>query len=123
MTGTKVVGINPQNDSFVLTTEQGPITQDTLETRILINAAGLYSDVMGNMINPENNYEIEPTGGEAAKFTHTKRPKMNIRGTNIYPAPYGYYVVNVGDNKIGNRARVPFAEFKELLRKGVVKKQ
>ncbi len=122
LTGTKVVGINPQKDSLVLTTEQSLRLQETLETRILINAAGLYSDVIGNMINPENNYEIEPTGGEAAKFTHTKRTKINIRGTNIYPAPYGYYVVNMGDNKIGDRARVPFAEFKELLKEGKVKK-
>lgn len=116
LTGTKVVGIKPREDYFVLTTEQNSKSQEILETRILINAAGLYSDVIGNMINPENNYEIEPTGGEAAKFIHTKRDEISIRGTNIYPAPYGYYV------NTGKRARVPFAEFKELLRKGIVKK-
>jgi len=115
ITGNKVIDVNPKKDLFQITTKSGD-NLETFETRILINSAGLYSDEIAKMVNPNSSYEIEPVKGEAAKFYKTGKNGVFMNGMNIYPAPYGFY------NENGEKAEVSFKEFLELLKDGKVTK-
>jgi glycerol-3-phosphate dehydrogenase len=73
----KVSNITEKKGKFTVETNRGP-----LDAEILINSAGLYSDVIANMINPENNYQITPIRGEYAKICNN-----NLVNGHIYPVP------------------------------------
>lgn len=55
---TEVLGIERCSDKYVVKTNRG-----VLEAKVIINAAGLYSDVMHNFVH-ERPYEITPRKGE-----------------------------------------------------------
>lgn len=112
-TNSKVVGINATKDGFALDIQRG-VEHETLETRLLINCAGLYADEIAKMVNPDSPYEMEPLRGEAAKFYKNKREDIAMTGMNVYPAPYARYVAS------GERAAISFAEFKRLAAEGKV---
>lgn len=115
VTGTEVVNVAAKGEGFDITTRSGGTTE-TFEARFLINAAGLYSDRIAKMVNPDSPYEIDPVRGESAKFYKTKRADIFMSGMNVYPAPYGYY------NNTGEKADVGFDEFRRLLDAGIVAK-
>ena len=106
LTGNKVEGIIQKRGLFNLTINSGK-TREDFNTAICINCAGLYSDIVAKMVNPESLYEMDPVKGDSAKFYCSKRENISINGHNIYPVPFGYY-------PDGERARVPFKEFKRL---------
>lgn len=110
---SKIVGIKPLDDRFVVLTEKDGKTEE-FEAENLINCGGLYSDEIAKMVNPDSPFVMNPTKGQAVKFYNTK-PNLQT-GMNVYPAPHGFYV----DTKA--KADVPFDEFQQLLKKGVVKK-
>lgn len=113
LTGNRVINIIAKGNCFEVFTEaSGKI--ESFETKIIINSAGLYSDEIAKMINPESPYKIEGVRGESAKFYKTKREGIHMSGMNVYPAPYGYY------NETGEKADVPFSTFKKLLEEGKV---
>ena len=114
VTGNKVVHISPYN-KFQVTTESNNQTE-TIETDIVINAAGLYSDEIAKMVNPDSPYEIDPVRGESAKFYDAKT-QLSMNGMNVYPAPYGYYT------DTGKTAEVSFSEYQKLLQEKKVKKK
>ena len=89
---------------------------ESFDTDIIINSAGLNSDIIAGLVNPENPYEIIPLKGEAVKFLKTQNSKLFTSGMNIYPTPHGIYVEK------GGKAELPFSEFNELYQKGVIKK-
>jgi len=103
--GAKVINIIPKDGFFEVVTD----SRGTFETKILINAAGLRSDEIARMVNPNSPYEIFPVRGEAAKFYHGRRSNTHMNGMNVYPAPHGFY------EESGDKADVTFAEFKKLL--------
>lgn len=118
MYGSTVIGIESSKTGFRVTTQtNGHQQPETFETTHLINAAGLYSDDVAQMVNPENTYVIRPARGEAAAFRKHKRSDLWMSGMNVYPAPYGYY--NKGE-KAGEKADVPYEEFKRLQEAEVV---
>ena len=108
--GTKVIDIVPKDDSFEIVTEN----KSTFETKILINAAGLHSDEIARMVNPNSPYEVLPIRGEAACFYET-RSNLAVK-MNIYPAPHGVFI------DTSEKADVPFNEFERLLSGGKVVK-
>lgn len=61
----EVVGIQKDEDSFVVTTPQ-----QTFQTKIVINAAGVYADVIHNMASKEK-LEIIPRAGQYCVFDKT----------------------------------------------------
>ncbi len=89
MFSSEVITIEPQTDYFKVTIKR-PQRVETFITRFLINSAGLYSDEIAKMVNPESKYKIMPVRGEAAKFYKTKRKEINMNGMNVYPTPYWY---------------------------------
>lgn len=109
--GNKVTGINDSKKGFDVTTASGGKTE-TFRTGIIINAAGLYSDEIAKMVDPDNHHEIMPVRGESAKFDCGKRNDLRINGRNIYPAPYPFY------NDTGERAMVSYAEAESLIAEG-----
>jgi len=114
LTGTEVVDITPQSDTFKVTTKaRGNI--ETFETEILINAAGLYSDEIAKKVNPDFPYTVQPLRGEAAKFYKNRRPQIFHAGMNVYPTPYPVY-------PSGEKAIIPFKEFIQLFEKGKILK-
>ena len=107
LTGTEVVGVKPLTDGFEIHTISGS-QKEIFESDLVINAAGLYSDKIARMVNPDSPYDILPIRGEAAKFFKNKRADIHHAGMNIYPTPYAIY-------PNGKKADVPFAEYKKLF--------
>ncbi len=112
--GNEVVGISPKNGKFEVTTKSGDNTE-FFETKVLINSAGLYSDDIGKMINPDLPYRIIPIRGEYSKFYRTKRANINMNGLNVYPAPHGVSID-------GKKLDISYDEFKNLFNEGKIKR-
>ncbi|MBN1299398.1 MAG: NAD(P)/FAD-dependent oxidoreductase [Actinobacteria bacterium] len=117
LTGNEVTGIetNPGKDNRFLIRVKSSTSSEEFKSRILINCAGLFSDKVAKMIDSKSFYEIDPIKGESAKFYCSKRPDIAVKGTNIYPVPFGYY-------PDGERANVPFNEFMKLFKNNEVTK-
>ncbi|MBI4918578.1 FAD-dependent oxidoreductase [archaeon] len=98
--------IIPKQDCFEVTVESANFSE-TFQAKYLINSAGLYSDELARMVNPESPYEIIPVRGEYACFY--KLRKELSTGMNVYPVPLGNFVEN------GELAEVSFKEFQSLL--------
>ncbi len=111
--GNTVVEIKPHQGYFEFTTVTvGDENARTFETERLINAAGLYADEIARLVNGQSRYEIVPTRGESARFYHTRRPEMAMKGLNVYPAPYVY------DSKTGEQLQVSLPEAHRLVAVG-----
>ena len=113
--GNRVVHIAPQKSSFEVVTRSRDGTE-TFATKLLINAAGLYSDEIARLVNPASPCRILPIRGEWAKFTKDRRPEISLSEMSVYPAPYG------ADNATGERVRMPYADYRRLLEQGRVSK-
>jgi len=108
LTQTEVVKIIPKNGVFEVTTKSGNQTE-VFETEILINSAGLYSDEIARMINPDSPYEIFPVRGETARFYKNRRQNIFHGGMNLYPVPHPL------DGE-GKKLVIPFDEFQRLFK-------
>ncbi len=115
LTGNRVTRVAPEKDGFVVRVESRSGTE-TFATDRLINSAGLYSDDIARLVNPESSHRILPIRGEWARFTKGRRPEISVSERSIYPAPYG------ADNITGERVRVPYTEYRRLLAEGKVTK-
>ncbi len=109
LTGNKLTEIKPDNNGKFFIKIRSRSSEEVFKTKFLINCAGLFSDEIAKMIDPLSPYEIDPVKGESAKFYCRKRENIIVKGTNIYPVPFGYY-------PDGERADVPFNRFVELFR-------
>lgn len=92
LTQAKVVKILPINDSFEITVEYKNKIFETFKSNIVINSAGLYSDEIAKMVNPNVKFEIVPIRGEYYRFDSSSRKEINVFGTNIYPVGEWYHV-------------------------------
>jgi L-2-hydroxyglutarate oxidase LhgO len=111
--GNEVVDINVGKNTLEVRVNLGGV-RTMFETEILINAAGLYSDEIAKIVNPESPYEIDPVRGESAKFYKSRREDISMEEMNVYPAPYGYYTAT------GEKADVSLNKFKRLLEEGKI---
>ncbi len=67
-------------DSIVHTNTRGSCNVD-----IIINAAGLYADIVAQMINPDSTYHAEFVRGEYCSYK-SKKNNLQVKG-NVYPVP------------------------------------
>lgn len=81
LTDTEVTGIEKLVSGFEIETN----TRGTCNTDIIINAAGLYADLIAKMVNQDNNYTVELVRGEYCLY-EPRRQEIIING-NIYPVP------------------------------------
>jgi len=112
--GTKVVNVKSRDKIFEITTEVNGRTE-IFESEIVINAAGLYSDEIARMVNPDSPYDILSIRGESAKFYKTKRENISHNGLNIYPVPHPI-------NSEGKKTNIPFDKFQKLFQQKKVLK-
>lgn len=113
--GYRVIAIERKGSNFQIITLSED-REETFETELLINSAGLHSDEIAGLVNSDSAFEITPTRGESVQFSYSdSRPELRVR-MNVYQAPYGYY------NNTGERARVPLSEFYRLLAEGKITK-
>ncbi len=82
----KVTGVSSQGDKFVLSVDQDGQRYE-FASRMVINAAGLFADEVGRMINPEFPFVIKPLKGEYMKFSKKERSSLYLRELNVYPVP------------------------------------
>lgn len=115
LTGAELVSVSEDDSMFSLDIDFGK-DREVVKADYVINAAGLYSDEVARMIDPESPYEVEGVRGEAAKFYADNRPGLFMAGMNVYPAPYGYC------NTTGEKAEVSLVEFHRLLAEGKITK-
>ncbi len=80
----KVTDVKPDIDRFILTVNQEG-EEYQFESKMIINAAGLFADEVGRMINPEFPYVIKPLKGEYMKFSKKARSDIYVRELNVYP--------------------------------------
>jgi glycerol-3-phosphate dehydrogenase len=109
--GREVTGIEPVRGGFSMTVASKGNTE-TFDAGMVINSAGLYSDEVARMVDPEFPHEIIPFRGEAAKFYKSRRPEIYHRGMNVYPTPFPVYL----DGKIARD--IPIQEFHRLFSQG-----
>lgn len=114
LVGNKAISIEPCKEGFDVTIQSDNETE-TFKTAILINSAGLYSDEVANILNPDSLYKIDPIKGESAKFYKSRRGSISINEMSIYPVPFGYL-------SNGERLNVPFMEFQKLYNAGQINK-
>jgi L-2-hydroxyglutarate oxidase LhgO len=57
-------------------------------SRAVVNCAGLYSDEVARLIDPDAAWRIDPMRGEAACFQRGRRPELGLKSMNVYPTPY-----------------------------------
>jgi L-2-hydroxyglutarate oxidase LhgO len=114
LVGNEVVEISPGEKSIKV-----EIRSDTgaeiFNTRLLVNAAGLYSDDIARLINPASPYSVDPVGGEWARFYKNKREDIFMNGLSVYPVSCGYL-------PDGEKLKVNFKEFQKQLKLGKVHK-
>ena len=92
--GHKVIDIKKEDGGFILLFEN----KETIKTKIIINAAGLYGAFINNLINEEK-YEINPLKGEYCLFdkvaggickkTLFQVPSKNSKGILVTPTVDG----------------------------------
>lgn len=88
LTQTQVIAAEPGPEGIQVTVRYRDGATDTFLTERLINCAGLYSDEIARLVNPDSAYVIDPMRGEAACFYRTKRPELGVGDLNVYPTPY-----------------------------------
>jgi L-2-hydroxyglutarate oxidase LhgO len=114
LVGNEAVEISPKEKSIKVKIKSGT-GDEVFQTRLLVNAAGLYSDDIARMINPASPYVMDPVRGEWARFYKNKRDEIFMNGLNVYPVSFGYL-------PDGEKLKVGFKEFQKQLKLGKVHK-
>ncbi len=108
-----VIDIKPKNRGFIITVQSGDAIE-TFETDVLINSAGLYSDEIVRLVNPDSSYEILPIRYESSKFSKNSSGFRNMCNMNLYPTPRAL------DPVTKTVLNIPYSEFVKLYREGKV---
>ncbi|MBN2012006.1 NAD(P)/FAD-dependent oxidoreductase [candidate division KSB1 bacterium] len=114
MLGNEVTQIRPIDGAFEITMQSGS-QQEVFETELLINSAGMNSDDVARMLQPDFPFTIQPYRGESMQFVRSKRPEVDHFGMNVYPVPMPL-------NANGVREAIPFDQFQRAFVEGKILK-
>ena len=104
---TAVTGITPTAEGYRITTNHGE-----LETRIIINAAGLYADTIHNMVCAENMtitprrgeyYLLDKETGNTVQRTIFQLPTKMGKGILVTPTAHGNLMIGPTAENIGDK--------------------
>jgi len=87
LSSSKVTEIIPTDSHFTLTVEN-PTERYQFRAERVINSAGLYSDEIARLVNPNFSYTLVPIRGEFYSF-RIKQPELQLN-SNVYPTPKEY---------------------------------
>jgi len=87
MTDTEITGIEAEKDFIRMTIRYRDGHTDQVQSRAVINAAGVDADRLAAIIDPDSPYELDPIRGESYKYYGHKRSELKVNGMNIYPTP------------------------------------
>ena len=103
----KVVSINKLVDKYIVKTDK-----NEFETKVVVNAAGLYSDKIAKMVGIDH-FDITPRKGEYFVLDHFKRPFVSHvifpvpsekgKGILVTPTTHGNYLVGPSSEFVGDK--------------------
>ncbi len=83
---TKVIGLKT-NEKEIIVKVRTEEEEYEFTSSYVVNAAGLYSDRVAKLLNPDFPLSIFPVRGETAKFYQKEETKVS---RNVYPTPYKF---------------------------------
>jgi glycerol-3-phosphate dehydrogenase len=103
----EVIAINKLTDKYIVKTKS-----EEFETKMVVNAAGLYSDKISKMVGIDH-FEITPRKGEYFVLDHFKQPFVNHvifpvpsekgKGILVTPTTHGNYLVGPSSEFVENK--------------------
>jgi glycerol-3-phosphate dehydrogenase len=106
---TKVTGIRKAGEHFVVSTNQGEI-----EARFVVNAAGVYADIVSRMIEPEyftihhkrgQYFLLDSTASCLANTVIFPCPNENGKGVLVSPTAHGNIIVGPDSERVTGNDR------------------
>ncbi|HAZ14095.1 MAG: hypothetical protein A2X86_02985 [Bdellovibrionales bacterium GWA2_49_15] len=109
LTSFEITHITPEGGGLLITgLHHGQ--EERFLAKAVVNAAGLYSDRVAKMINPDWPVEIEPLRGEYYKFNRRKRDGIWLNQYNVYPVPARVEIGNRQVEVVGVHLTPTFTE-------------
>jgi L-2-hydroxyglutarate oxidase LhgO len=88
LTGVTLVAARPTPEGLVCTLRYIDGAADEFLSRAVVNCAGLYSDEVARLLDPDSPWRIDPMRGEAACFSRLRRAELGLKSMNVYPTPH-----------------------------------
>lgn len=95
LTGFEVTAIAARGGVFEVTGRRGG-REETFAAEALVNAAGLFCDDVGRMVDPDLDARVVPLRGEYFRFDRSRRPELRLGDANVYPVPEP---IDLGDER------------------------
>lgn len=108
LTGFEVTRVAPRRGAFEVTGRRGG-REETFEAELLVNAAGLWCDEVGRMVDPALDVEVVPLRGEYCRVSRRRRPHLWLSGRNVYPVPETLEIGGEGRMMVGAHLTPTFA--------------
>ena len=87
MSETEVVDLESSNGEVIIHIRYRDGQQDRIRVNTVINAAGVHAVDIARKVDPQIPIKPALIRGDSFKFNSSRRPKLFLRGMNVYPTP------------------------------------
>lgn len=108
VTSFEVTEVEPLGAGFRVTGRHGD-REEVVEAEVLVNAAGLFCDQIGRMVDPGLTADVVPLRGEYFKLDRRARPDLWLERHNVYPVPEPIDLGATRPNMVGVHLTPTFA--------------